>query len=82
MPRETEAHAKIISRDNLLCYCNFTLARNNEQKRFHVPPVFKSLRNSSKILQYNCNGTVLFLVPRAPVIVSRRFRDFVGFGVT
>ena len=38
--------------------------------------------NSKKLRQCNCNVTVIFLIPRAPVIVSRRFGDYVGLGIT
>ena len=35
-----------------------------------------------KLLQRNCNVTVICLIPKAPVIVSHSFRDYVGLGAT
>ena len=34
------------------------------------------------ILKNYCNVTVMQLIPRAPVIVSHRFKDYVGLGIT
>ena len=60
-----------------------------------APPFNYYVIASEKLLQCNrnvililisskkyCNETVIFPIPRATVIVSHRFRDYVGLGIT